>query len=110
MPTITLTPLIDTVLVLLVMFMITGPGKTPVVPDTSKNYQAVVLHIGQTGALSLDGKAVKDAQLTSEAVKRFETLPLKVVRICADPLAPLPLVHKVIDTMRYIDGVRIVFW
>jgi biopolymer transport protein ExbD len=64
LPTISLTPLIDTVLVLLVIFMVTTPGKTtaPLLSgkgDKVEHKQPVwVVEIDQRGHLYLDNKFI----------------------------------------------------
>ncbi len=115
LPTITLTPLIDTVLVLLIIFMVTSPTKAPIEvakaelkPDTS--IKAVVVIIDAQGRISIDGSFVKDTEFLKQLEKRLKGLPFKVVRLHAQQGASGALVHKVLDTARGIHGVKLAFW
>lgn len=116
LPTITLTPLIDTVLVLLIIFMVTSPTKTPTHQSVKNELKAdtsctaLVVAIDAQGALSLDGVDIKDTELLAAVKARLLKLPFKVIRLYAQPGASLPLVHKVIDTLRGIEGVKLAFW
>jgi biopolymer transport protein ExbD len=121
LPVITLTPLIDTVLVLLIVFMVTTPTKirlpTPLPPQkpiVEKNkddekYKAVIVAIDESGALFVDGQQVQEKKLAEKLAQSFEKSPLKAVRLDA-AAAPSKAFYQVIDMLRKMDDVKIIIW
>lgn len=124
LPAITLTPFIDTVLVLLVIFMVTSPGKAPEIlasstltqrsvpdkPVDNQKYKALVVFINAQGKIFVDGVPVQEIRLAQEITRGIQRSPITTVRIHSESSSPSSIVHKVIDTVRQIQGVKIVFW
>ncbi len=129
LPNITLTPFIDTVLVLLVVFMVTSPGKTslpiqlitvPSVvatgpelndkPVNKQQYTALVVSVNAQGKLFIDGVPTTEAHLRQGIMQGIGKSPIATVRIQTESASPSSLIHHVIDIIRQIHGVKIVFW
>lgn len=126
LPTISLTPLIDTVLVLLVIFMVTTPGKTtpPILTnkkdspktDNKDNKQPVSLvEIEQGGQIYLDSKPITYKALL-ETVKKLtqhstdqsnaESM-VATVFVHAHESAPQQTVTMVLNGLRRLNRVGI---
>lgn len=120
LPTITLTPLIDTVLVLLIIFMVTTPSKKIFIREHVKgdkdktdfkdeNYRVALLTIDKSGDIFLNNKSIKKENLIKDINIALEKSPIRTVFVKADPLTKRNLVHDLIDKLRSIDQIRILF-
>ena len=126
-PEIILTPLIDTVLVLLVVFMMTTPLlhnninvelPTSATDDqTASNdaNQAIVVAIDKNRNLFIDDVAVSREKFFDELEKRIAASTQKsgapserVVFVQADKSIPYGVVIQVVDDIKYIGGVKYV--
>jgi biopolymer transport protein ExbD len=121
LPSITLTPFIDTVLVLLVIFMVTAPGKAPELvptleqkpldkPSDNHKYKALVIFVDAQGKVFIDGAPVSEAHWAQQIATGIQQSPIMTARIHAEPSSPSATLYKVIDIVRRIEGVKIVFW
>jgi biopolymer transport protein ExbD len=114
MPEISLTPLIDTALVLLVIFMITTPmmhnalkltlpkGHTN---DTAQSYIPVTVSITDTGALFVLDQPVTHAELASVLQQKLGDTKSPVVYVYGDESITYATLMQVIDTIKYGAGV-----
>lgn len=117
---ITLTPLIDTVLVLLITFMITMPVMQNTLnvelPTGSANdslaeskMRGVTVYIDGDNKLYINGKPAKNREtLMHELNKVLTEMHEEVVYVCADRRVLYENVAAVIDDIKYLGGVRYV--
>jgi biopolymer transport protein ExbD len=123
LPTITLTPLIDTVLVLLVIFMVTTPSKTPLPSQAAPSQIAhdearkAVEHnryplvtIGANGALFINETPVNFKLFQTALEQELKTIisGKKIIGLRVEPGASQALVKKVkglITRIKDIGGV-----
>lgn len=114
LPTISLTPLIDTVLVLLVIFMVTTPGKTttPILAgkgDKADQKQAVsVVEVDQAGHLYFDNKPITYKALLDAVSAQTKTdKEVTSVFVHAHGDAPQQTVTMVLNGLRRLKHVGI---
>ena len=128
-PEIILTPLIDTVLVLLLVFMITTPllhnNITVELPTSATNDQtavddtndAITVSIDKARNLFIDEVPVSREKFFDELEKKIATSTKKgaqqgiserVVFVQADRSIPYGVVIQVVDDIKYIGGVKYV--
>lgn len=121
LPEITLTPLIDTVLVLLVVFMIATPllqnSITIELPTSSTNdgKQAdapddhpINVSIDKSRELFIDGIPVSKELFFNELEKKLAGKKDTVVYVHADTSIPYGVVIGVVDDIKYLGGVKYV--
>jgi biopolymer transport protein ExbD len=110
-----LTPLIDTALVLLVIFMVTTPVINNSIKlelpkgniDEAKHInQELVVSVDHRGRLSLNGKQYGKENLIEEVRKRVLNKAHGVVHISGDGNAPYKAVAEIIDMIKYLAGVE----
>lgn len=121
LPEVTLTPLIDTVLVLLVVFMITTPllqnsisielptsstndGKPADAPDE----QPINVSIDKARTLYIDGVSVAKEAFFNALEKKLAGKKDTVVYVHADTTIPYGVVINVVDDIKYLGGVKYV--
>ncbi len=116
LPEISLTPLIDTALVLLVMFMIA----TPIMHNSLKidlpegnmkeekdpSVSSFVVSITQGDKVQLNGKPYSFDDLLNALAKEVKTAKDKRVYVCCDKKVSSGMLVKVIDSIKYIAGVE----
>ncbi len=121
MPEMILTPLIDTVLVLLVVFMLTTPILHNYVaielPTSSSNDGDAAAQAGQ-GALTVSLDKDRNVFINDSKVSRekfFDELEKKlagaqdrVVFVSADRSIPYGIVIQIVDDIKYLGGVKYV--
>ena len=109
---INVTPLIDVLLVLLIMFMIITPltphGLPALLPQQNIPVQqqegnAVVLEILRDGRIQINGQELTPDQLSSAASQIFSTRATKVLFLKADRNLDYREVAQVIDVVRGAD-------
>ena len=119
-PEISLTPLIDTAWVLLVIFMVASPmikkeaglqvelpkGNMEEVKDASGNDITVVLD--KSGKIFLNDVVVPEKQLIEKLKKKIGTGEQKTVFVKADTSAAYGKVIELVDTIKYVGGVKYV--
>ena len=115
-PVITLTPLIDTVLVLLVIFMVTTPSKIIIKTTTGKDavsadlknrdYRVAHVIVNKQG-LVLNGIPKKLQECLACLPEAIKQSPIKTVFIKVEDAQSQMLVYKIIDAARRM-GARVV--
>ncbi|MFZ4404021.1 MAG: ExbD/TolR family protein [Pseudobdellovibrionaceae bacterium] len=109
MNSINVTPFVDVVLVLLVIFMITAPMLVKDIiglqlPKTStsdgQTTQTLAIAVNKQGNVLLNGQPVDDATLTAEITKAISNDSQTQAVIAADVDVPYGRVMKVIDLMK----------
>ena len=121
LPEVTLTPLIDTVLVLLVVFMIATPLlKNSIaieLPTSSTNDdkqvaaaddQPINVSIDKARSLHIDGVVVAKELFFNELEKKLAGKKDTVVYVHADASIPYGIVIGVVDDIKYLGGVKYV--
>lgn len=124
LPELNITPLIDTALTLLIIFMVATPmlkkeqnalqielpkGNSKEVADTRN--QELVVTISKDGKdikIAFNGKIVQEKQLIEQLKKSVSTKAQKTVFIQADTGAPYGKVIELIDKIKYVGGVSYV--
>lgn len=118
-PEITLTPLIDTVLVLLITFMIAMPVMQNTLnielPSGAANEseaagpaQSITIGISRDRHVSLNGNEIPYKSLVAELEKLVGARQDRVVSVEADWRVPYGDVARVVDDIKYLGGVRYV--
>ena len=117
LPEITLTPLIDTALTLLIIFMIATPmiqnsikielphGK---VKETQGDGQELMVSVGKDGKVYLDGNVVSMDKLPDIMNKKVRTRKNQTVFVRADRATNYGEVIRVVDALKQIDGISYV--
>lgn len=113
-PEITLTPLIDTALTLLIIFMVTTPmihnaikvnlPKGRVKEDMGAT-QELTVYIDKDEKLYLNGTAVTQQALIAELTKMVGKSRDKMVYINADRVVEVGTVIEIVDQMKCIEGI-----
>lgn len=118
-PELTLTPLIDTVLVLLVVFMMTTPllhnSITVELPSSANNddpqvaeNQNIQVTIDKQRNLFIDEIPVAKEQFFKELEKKVGPSTNAVVSVYADLSIPYGVVVNIVDDIKYIGGIKYV--
>ncbi len=116
LPEVSLTPLIDTTLVLLVIFMVA----TPIMQNSLKidlpegnmkeevdpKISSFVVSVTQGDKLTLNGKQYSFKNLLNELAKKVKTAKDKRVYVDCDKKVSSGMLVKVIDSIKYIAGVE----
>jgi len=116
LPEVSLTPLIDTALVLLVIFMVTTPiMHNSIVVDLPEGnmkegadptVSSCVVAITASEKLQLNGKAYTLDTLLAELAKQIATSKDKRVYVNCDRKASSGMLVKVVDSIKYVAGVE----
>lgn len=104
---INMTPLIDIMLVLLIIFMVTSTaalesGLDIELPKTSvtnekKQDEILIISLGKDGSVALQGKAVKDEDLSSAIAAKLQELKTEAVILEGDSAAFLGKAVEIMD-------------
>jgi biopolymer transport protein TolR len=115
-PEITLTPLIDTALTLLIIFMVTAPmiqnslnvqlpkSKSPM--DGAVGTQELIVSIDKMGDIFVNEEKVTLGTLGSQLTEQLNKAPSKMVAVKADEAAVYRTIIGVIDVIKYVEGVE----
>lgn len=116
MTEISLTPLIDTALVLLVIFMIATPimqnsinidlPKGHVKEESASSTNSLILAINAQEQLYLNDVRYSLEELLEELVKRVERTKENKVYVHCDQKVPSGSLVKIIDSVKYVAGVE----
>ncbi len=104
---INMTPLIDIMLVLLIIFMVTSTaalesGLDIELPKTSitnekKQDEILIISLGKDGSVALQGKAVKEEELSSAIAAKLQELKTEAVILEGDSSAFLGKAVEIMD-------------
>ena len=113
-PEITLTPLIDTALTLLIIFMVTTPmiqnsikvqlpqGSAKEVKDAA---QDIVVHVDKDQTIYLNGQKIAKDQLAGDLKKAVARSVQKVVFVKADERVSYGSVISLVDHIKVVGGI-----
>lgn len=114
-PEITLTPLIDTALTLLIIFMVTSPmlnngikvdlPKGKVKEDLGLQ-EDIVIHLDKENHLFLDNQPIKKDQLAANLKKKMSNKKNKTVYIKADKECRYGPVMELVDRVKIVEGIE----
>ena len=114
---ISLTPLIDTALTLLIIFMITTPMLQNAIKvelpqgaaNEAKNEpHELVVFIDKAGTVFFDGESVTREKLTRVVGQKAGTAPDQTIFVKADKAVDYGTVMEIVDQVKHIEGVRYV--
>lgn len=117
LPEISLTPLIDTALVLLVIFMVATPivhnaikvqlptGKASEINST---IQDLVVYLDKDRNIFVNDQAVKKDNLMATLEKKLQAGPDQTVFVKADQSVAYGTVVELVDEIKYVGGVKYV--
>ena len=118
MPEVSLTPLIDTALTLLVIFMITTPMMNNVIkvelPSSkvdemdSHVQQETIVYIDARGKLYLNGKELNLQSIIKELQKLGQQKKVEMVFVKADQSVEYGKVIDLVDTIKMAGGIKYV--
>jgi biopolymer transport protein TolR len=118
MPEVTLTPLIDTALTLLIIFMITTPMMNNVIkielPSSHVNQaqaseqQETIVYIDKNYHFYLNGKEMDMPTILSSLKKMAEVKKIDMVFVKADGAIQYEKVIDVVDTVQMAGGIKYV--
>ncbi len=118
MPEISLTPLIDVALTLLVIFMITSPMMNNVIkvelPSSqvdemdSKVQQETIVYIDKQQKLYLDGKQLSLQEIVKALQKLSQQKKVEIVFVKADQAVEYGKVIDLVDTIKMAGGIKYV--
>jgi len=117
LPEVSLVPLIDTALTLLVIFMVTTPMMQNSIKvslpqgqvrEAGETKQELVVYIDAKGQLFFNGLPITLDRLTEALKKKVELSANKTVFVKADQVVPYGNVIKVVDHLKMVGGVEYV--
>ncbi len=112
-----LTPLIDTSLTLLVIFMITAPMVQNAIrvdlpkgriKEAGNEPQELVVYIDKSGTITFNGTTIKEDGLVSLVREKIGSDSDKMVVVKADKQAPYGTVMHSIDELKAVGGIKYV--
>ena len=119
-PEIVLTPLIDTALTLLIIFMVATPmlkkenaleielpkGNVKETSDTTE--QELIVSVDKTGKISFNNIIMPQTQLIAELTKKTGRNSKKTIFVKADTATAYGLVLELVDTIKQVEGIAYV--
>jgi len=118
LPEVTLTPLIDTALTLLVIFMITTPMMNNVIkinlPSSSvnegdsKEQQETIVYVDKYSKLYLNGSEMKLPAVLTNLQAMSKQQQIEIVFVKADQDVEYGRVIELVDTIKTVGGVKYV--
>lgn len=118
LPEVSLTPLIDTALTLLVIFMITTPMLNNVIkinlPSSSVNegnsseQQETIVYVDRQGKLYLNGTEMKLQAILTNLQKMSKQQKVEIVFVKADQAVEYGNVIDLVDTIKTVGGIKYV--
>lgn len=119
-PEISLTPLIDTALTLLIIFMVTTPmlkkenalqvelpkGKMKEIDDSKE--QEITIAIDKSGKFSFNNKIVKEVEILERLKMQVGKKSDRTVFVKADTAVHYGKVLELVDKIKHVSGVRYV--
>lgn len=118
LPEVSLTPLIDTALTLLVIFMITTPMLNNVIkinlPSSSVNegnsseQQETIVYVDKQGKLYLNGTEMKLQAILTNLQKMSKQQKVEIVFVKADQAVEYGNVIDLVDTIKTVGGIKYV--
>ena len=116
LPEVSLTPLIDTALVLLVIFMVTTPimhnslaidlPEGNMKEDADPTISSLIVGIMPSGKLQLNGRTYSLENLLKDLPKQVKAAKDNKVYVNCDRKVPSGTLIKVIDSIKYVAGVE----
>lgn len=120
LPDLNLTPLIDTALTLVIIFMVTTPilkkenalqvelpkGNVKEVSDTNK--QEIIIAVEKDGKLYLNAQQVKQSELFKQLKTLVNPKAQKTVFVKADTSVQYGKVIELVDSIKQVEGVKYV--
>ena len=115
---INVTPMIDVLLVLLIIFMVIVPAQrkavdvqlpdpTPSVAPANPNNQQIVLEVLPNGSFSINREAVTKARLAARLKEIYDPRPEKIIFVKGDPTVKYSAVIDAMDVARG-SGVKVI--
>jgi len=118
LPEVSLTPLIDTALTLLVIFMITTPMMNNVIkvnlPSSSvnegdsKDQQETIIYVDKQGKLYLNGIEMSLKSILQKLQQMHKQQKIEMVFVKADQAVSYGVVIDLVDTVKTVGGIKYV--
>lgn len=117
---VSLTPLIDTALTLLVIFMVATPvmhrglkielpkGNINEMGDSKKGSDDNVVHLDASERLYWNGDLIEKNQLMEKLRQKVDMQPIKMVTVKADEGVPFGTVYALVDAIKSVGGISCV--
>ena len=120
LPEISLTPLIDTALTLLIIFMVTTPmlnkenalqvelpkGNVKETSDIQK--EELIVTVSKKGDISFNNKVIKEKEVVAVLQKALGKKKDKTVFVKADTGSSYGKVIELVDTLKHVGGIKYV--
>lgn len=117
LPEISLTPLIDAVLVLLIIFMIAMPVMQNALnlelpksatddSPVKKNNESIVISLKKDGNIYINNKQIDRAKYIGELEKKLKNSKDSIVFVDGDTNVKYGAVIKIVDEIKYLAGVK----
>ncbi len=114
---ISMTPLIDTALTLLIIFMITTPMMQNAIrvtlpkgeaKESNDTQQELIVYVNKDGTLFFNGKAITTDALIKQVKETIGTEQEKTVFVKADQAVSYGTVIELVDQIKIVGGVKYV--
>lgn len=117
LPEVSLTPLIDTALTLLVIFMVTTPMMQNAIKvdlpkgaakETGQAKQELVVYIDKDGKIFFNNNAITQEKLVAELQKIVKSNEQQGLFVKADTAVPYGRVLEIVDQIKVVGGIHYV--